>query len=468
MSARQRFLISLGTVLMLLCSIPATAQRGQIAKLRHQSAALEKQLQETERLVRTNRRDVASQVNNLNILNEQISQQQRHIRNIEAERDTLEASLRTLNAQLTELEADLADCQRRHQRAVMYMHRNRSLTSVLSFLLTAKDYRQMSRRMRYLTEYSRFQRVQAAAIQEKEAAVRAKRAEVAAVTAEKQEVLAESRQQHEQLRGREARQQQLVAQLNKRQKELERTAAAQRQQRNSLNGRIEQLVRQEAEAEARRQAEAARRAKAEAAAAEKRRQAEAARLKREKEAAARSQTASNKGSGKNNKKDAKKEAKKEKNRKNETAAASRPAAAKNTPPPTHNSGGGGLHGGLPMPITGTYAITTHFGNYSTGGVTLSNKGIDITGQSGAQARAVADGEVSYIFSMNGFQNVIVRHGSYMTVYCNLSSVSVRKGQRVSARQTLGAVGRDGSGNCTLHFQIWRDRNILNPESWLAR
>ncbi|MBR1653292.1 MAG: peptidase M23, partial [Alloprevotella sp.] len=71
MSARQRFLISLGTVLMLLCSIPATAQRGQIAKLRQQSAALEKQLQETERLVRTNRRDVASQVNNLNILNEQ-------------------------------------------------------------------------------------------------------------------------------------------------------------------------------------------------------------------------------------------------------------------------------------------------------------------------------------------------------------------------------------------------------------
>ena len=121
-----------------------------------------------------------------------------------------------------------------------------------------------------------------------------------------------------------------------------------------------------------------------------------------------------------------------------------------------------------MPITGACAITTHFGNYSTGGVTLSNKGIDITGHSGAQARAVAEGEVSYIFSMNGFQNVIVRHGSYMTVYCNLSSVSVRKGQRVSARQTLGAVGRDAAGNCTLHFQIWRDRNILNPESWLAR
>lgn len=449
----------LAIVLCLTFALPASAQRGQIAKLRQQSAALEKQLQETERLIHTNRRDVATQVNNLNILNEQISKQQRHIRNIEAEKDTLEASLQTMNQQLAALEADLADCQRRHQRAVMYMHRNRSLTSVMSFLLTAKDFRQMSRRMRYLTEYSKIQRVQAAAIQEKEEAVRKKRAEVAAVTAEKEEVLNESRQQHEQLRQRETRQKELVAQLDKRQKELQRTAAAQRQQRNNLNGRIEQLVRQEAEAERKRQIEAERRRKAEAAAAEKRRQAEAARAKREKEAAARAQASNSKAK----KKETKKETKKEKKRREETAASSHPA-----PAPARSYSGGGLHGGLPMPITGSYAITTHFGNYSAGGVTLSNKGIDITGQAGAQARAVADGEVSYIFSMNGFQNVIIRHGNYMTVYCNLSALSVRKGQRVSARQTIGSVGRDASGNCTLHFQIWRDRNILNPESWLAR
>lgn len=447
-------------IALLLLALPLAAQRGQIAKLRQQSAALDKQLKETERLINTNRRDVATQASNLRILNDQIARQQRHIRGIEAEKDTLEASLKTLNAQLKTLEADLAECQRRHQRAVMYMHRNRSLTSTLSFLLTAKDFRQMSRRMRYLSDYSKFQRQQAAIIQEKEAAVRQKRAEVTAVTAEKNEALNESRLQHEQLRQRENRQQELMTQLAKRQKELERTAAAQRQQRTNLNGRIEQLVRQEAEAERRRQIEAEKRRKAEAAAAEKRRQAEAARRKREQEAEARRASAS-KG------KEKKKETRKEKKARKEEAATKRQQAAYTPPAPVRPSGGG-LHGGLPMPITGACAITTHFGNYSTGGVTLSNKGIDITGHSGAQARAVAEGEVSYIFSMNGFQNVIVRHGSYMTVYCNLSSVSVRKGQRVSARQTLGAVGRDAAGNCTLHFQIWRDRNILNPESWLAR
>ena len=456
----KKYIPSLASLLLTLffIAVPSHAQRGQIARLRQESAALEQQLKETERLINTTRRDVATQMSNLNILNEQISKQQRHIRNIEAERDTLETAVQNLSLQLSALETDLANCRRRHQRAVMYMHRNRSLTSFWSFILTAKDFRQMYRRMRYLSEYGKFQRMQAAAIREKEEAVMQKRTELSAVAAEKAEVLSESQRQHEQLRVRESQQQQLVAQLGKRQKELERTAAATRQRRQQLDGRIAQLVQQEAEAERKRQLEAERKRKAEAAAAERRRQEEAARKRRQQEAAAQ-QHANNRKKDKKDKKQTRQE------RRQERAAQT---TTTTTPVAPSRSYGGGLHGGLPMPITGSYAITTHFGNYSSGGVTLNNKGIDITGHSGAQARAVANGEVSYIFSMNGYQNVIVRHGSYMTVYCNLSSVSVRKGQKVSARQTLGSVGRDASGNCTLHFQIWKERTILNPESWLAR
>ena len=459
----KKYIPSVASLLLILffIAVPSHAQRGQIARLRQESAALEQQLKETERLINTTRRDVATQMSNLNILNEQISKQQRHIRNIEAERDTLETAVQNLSLQLSALESDLANCRRRHQRAVMYMHRNRSLTSFWSFILTAKDFRQMYRRMRYLSEYGKFQRMQAAAIREKEEAVMQKRTELSAVAAEKAEVLSESQRQHEQLRVRESQQQQLVAQLGKRQKELERTAAATRQRRQQLDGRIAQLVQQEAEAERKRQLEAERKRKAEAAAAERRRQEEA-RKRRQQEAAAQQQ-ANNRKKDKKDKKQTRQERREE--RRQERAAQT---TTTTTPAAPSRSYGGGLHGGLPMPITGSYAITTHFGNYSSGGVTLNNKGIDITGHSGAQARAVANGEVSYIFSMNGYQNVIVRHGSYMTVYCNLSSVSVRKGQKVSARQTLGSVGRDASGNCTLHFQIWKERTILNPESWLAR
>lgn len=124
-----------------------------------------------------------------------------------------------------------------------------------------------------------------------------------------------------------------------------------------------------------------------------------------------------------------------------------------------------------MPITGSYAITTHFGQYNVPGlrgVQLDNKGINITGRPGAQARSVFRGEVTAIFAYSGMYNIIVRHGSYMTVYCNLTSTSVRRGQEVSARQVLGSVAKDASGNCTLHFQLRKETTKLNPESWLAR
>ena len=102
------------------------------------------------------------------------------------------------------------------------------------------------------------------------------------------------------------------------------------------------------------------------------------------------------------------------------------------------------------------------------GVQLSNKGINITGQSGAKARCIFPGEVSAVFSLGGLVNVLVRHGSYISVYCNLSSASVRRGQHVEARAILGSVARDASGHFTLHFQLRKETATLNPESWLAR
>jgi septal ring factor EnvC (AmiA/AmiB activator) len=124
-------------------------------------------------------------------------------------------------------------------------------------------------------------------------------------------------------------------------------------------------------------------------------------------------------------------------------------------------------GRLPIPITGPYRIVSHFGQYNVEGlhnVTLDNKGINIKGQSGAQARSIYDGEVSAVFSFGGTMVVMVRHGSYISVYCNLASVSVHKGQKVSTRQALGRVGQDD----ILQFQLRKETAKLNPESWLGR
>ena len=132
-----------------------------------------------------------------------------------------------------------------------------------------------------------------------------------------------------------------------------------------------------------------------------------------------------------------------------------------------NNGFEANRGRLPMPITGNYRIVTHYGNYNVEGlrgVTLDNKGINIMGSAGSHVRSVYDGEVSGVFGYSGSMVVMVRHGAYISVYCNLKSVAVSKGQHVSTRQVLGSVG----GENVLQFRLYKEKARLNPEKWLGR
>lgn len=145
-------------------------------------------------------------------------------------------------------------------------------------------------------------------------------------------------------------------------------------------------------------------------------------------------------------------------------SASVPAAAASL-----NSSFEANRGRLPVPITGSYTIGTKFGlNNVQEHVQMDSKGVDYVGHPGAQARAIFDGEVTYVFQFGSTKNVLVRHGSYISVYCNLSNVSVKKGQHVSARTPLGTVATDENGTCTMHFQLRKETAKLNPEQWIGR
>ena len=80
-----------------------------------------------------------------------------------------------------------------------------------------------------------------------------------------------------------------------------------------------------------------------------------------------------------------------------------------------------------------------------------------------------DGRVAAVFQLNGLTNVLVRHGEYISVYCNLAQAAVKAGDEVKARQPLGDVFSDGAngGRTVLHFQLRREKQKLNPEQWLA-
>lgn len=98
-----------------------------------------------------------------------------------------------------------------------------------------------------------------------------------------------------------------------------------------------------------------------------------------------------------------------------------------------------------------------------------NTGIDIAVRSGTSVTSVADGEVTTIWWLPGYGNlVIVDHsGGFRTVYAHLSEIHVGEGQRVKEGEILGASGEAVEGP-RLHFELWRGRDKQNPELWLSR
>lgn len=128
-------------------------------------------------------------------------------------------------------------------------------------------------------------------------------------------------------------------------------------------------------------------------------------------------------------------------------------------------------GKLPWPvnqgiISEKFGINTH-PVYKK--VEMVNNGVDITTLKGAEVRSVFDGVVSEIILIPGFNNiVIVRHGDYLTVYTNLSDVTVKKGQKVKTKQPIGKVAYDEEKGSVLNFQVWNNTVKQNPEMWLAK
>ena len=130
-------------------------------------------------------------------------------------------------------------------------------------------------------------------------------------------------------------------------------------------------------------------------------------------------------------------------------------------------------GKLPWPLS-KGLITDHFGEHPDPvlkHVIRRNSGIDITTQSGTKARAVFKGEVTKVLpNIGGNMAIIIRHGSYLTVYSNLASVSVQVGQNVDTKQEIGTIytDKEDDNKTVLKFQLWYENSKQDPENWISR
>lgn len=439
--------------------------------LQSQRQKIQQQIKEQERRLQNNKRDVKKRLENLMILNSEIADKRKTIDTIRRDITVLDGNIVLLNNQLKNLENELNDRKQKFQNSLRYMHRNRSIQNRLMFIFSAKNFTQMYRRMRFMREYAGYQRVQGEAVKVMKEQVAEAQRELTNTKKQKNDLLYRGVQEQKNLEGKQVEQQKVVNTLQKQQKTIEGIISEQRKKDMVLNAQIDKLIAEEvARAKARAEAEARRKAAEEAA---KKRAAELARKKAAAEAARREnerRIAEAKTAEERAKAEAKAAADAKRHEQEIAEVKKKPKEEPyfvSTEDQRISGSFESNRGRLPMPITGPYRIVSHFGQYNVEGlknVTLDNKGINIKGQPGAQARSIFDGEVSAVFGIGGIMGVMIRHGSYISVYCNLSSVSVRKGQKVSTRQTLGTIGSEN----ILQFQLRKQVAKLNPESWLGR
>ena len=129
-------------------------------------------------------------------------------------------------------------------------------------------------------------------------------------------------------------------------------------------------------------------------------------------------------------------------------------------------------GRLPWPIE-KGIISGHFGKQQHpiyAQVVMDNKGVYLQTTAGSKARAVYKGEVTSCFMIANTYAVIIQHGNYRTVYSNLSKLNVKQGDLVETKQAIGTIYTDPEQDqkTELYFQIYKDRDILNPELWIAK
>lgn len=427
----------IGIVLTVLVSVSLCAQSTKkIRELEKQHAALQKQISDSESLLQSTKQDVKSQLDNLAVLSGQITDRKQYIETIEKDVQVIQKEISRLKTELNTLERELAEKKKKYEKSVMYMYKNKSVQEKLMFIFSADNLSQMYRRMRYVREYADYQRRQGKEVQRKQYQVSEKQKSLLASRNAKENMLKQGEAEKLKLEAQEKERKELLSALQKKQWEIQHEIKEKRRSANRLNAEIDRLIEMEIEA-ARKRKEAEARRKAEA----ERKQKEA-----QKETLA------------ENKKAEAPESKVEVYKTDNEDRRLSDVFEKNK-------------GKLPMPITGAYAIVGHYGKYQVKGlrnVRLDNKGIDIKGKEGAQARVIFDGEVSAIFQYNGLANVLVRHGSYISVYCNLSSVLVKKGSVLKTKDVIGQVHTDATGNTVLHFQLRKETAKLNPELWLIR
>lgn len=357
----------------------------------------------------------------LNALRAQIRLREEKIKTINSEVRLLDGQINENLNNVRSLQSQLAQLKSDYSAMIRFAQKNQGAYSKLMYIFAAQDFNQAYKRMKYLQQFGEYRIKQAGYIEETQKALKNKIATLNKNKQEKDHLLSDQQKEKNTLGNEQNKQAKVVKTLTSQEKRLKQDLAQKQRDAAKLDRAIRAAIQREI-------ALAKKRAEEEARAA-------AAKAKAEGKAAPIASSS------------------------NKSILSSTPESAKLSADFVSN------RGRLPWPVANGVVVDP-YGTKKVGGVTVNNQGVTLKTNPGSAVRAVFEGTVTQILEISGSNVVMIRHGEFFTVYKNLSSISVSKGQKVSTKQTLGTVATiDGASD--LEFQLWKGMADQNPAAWLA-
>ena len=435
---------------------PAPAKKKQAQKknaprtagdVRREKKKTAGEIERTQKDIADNARQTRRQLNRLGVLDNEIKSSTAKVGDLQARVNVISLKVKELSDTVDRTQLKVDRLRDSYSRNLTAMRRQRQGVSDIAFIFSAGSFSGMMSRVRYLRELSLAQSARTRELKAQLDTLRLRRLRLDSLRADLAGTLAAQKAEHTRLRNSRTSASLLVDSLRREGSSLKKVLSEKQALARRLDAELDRIIAEEArraaEEEARRQKAAA----------------EAARKKAEEE-----------------KKKAKKSEKSERSEIDQRSLAKQEKSERPEKPATPVSplsGGFAANKGmLPAPVDRPYTISSAFGRNSHADLSrieIRNNGIDLRTSQGASARAVFRGTVSSIFRLDGYNNIVIlRHGSYLTVYAGIGELKVRKGQEVLAGQLLGTLvpDPDDDNHPTLHFEIRHEKTKLNPAEWL--
>lgn len=414
-----------------------------MSTVKQEQRRAEKTLKDAGKKLNDNTRRTEQELVRLNQLEGEIKEKNREIDNIRTSLSAIDSDIKVAGDSLAVLEKNLAALKTQYAAALRKMQGNFRSKNLITFLFSASSFSDVTARYRYLREFSDWRKRKMQEISKASNLLGSQRRQLGSLQSERRKTLSSLTENESQLRSKRDETDKVVAKLKKEGSQLQKTIDNNQRKLKKLENELDRMIL----AEQKRQAEAQR--KAEQAARQKKQQTASKNKKQPQGKTVNKPSASSKGNS-------------------EMAAVTSGNAESRALSGSFESN----RGRLLFPVRGRYTIVKGFGRQThpdLPNVVTDNPGIDIAASEGAKARSIFEGTVSGIFSQDGYNKVVmVRHGSYISIYANLSSINVRMGEKVRANQDLGTIYRDPEyGNKpVLHFELRRERAKLNPMQWI--